>query len=222
MTELGVLYEKKVNCLVCDKNFKTSKVRVSKLKLHKMDSDFLYHYKEENPVKYEVFVCPYCGYAAMEKQFDHISLADKNVIKENISSKWTQRSFGGKRNLDTSIEAYKLALYNGQLLDYSKLELGNITIRLAWLYRLRNVEDEEHRFLKATKELYKDAYYKESLENHMEVITLSYLIGELSRKLGEKEEAISWFNNTLKNPEIKNNPRLENMVREQWVKVKEG
>lgn len=225
MKEVGELYEKKVTCPVCNKKFKTNKVRISKLKLEKRDTDFLTHYEGENPIKYSVFVCPNCGYAAMENKFDNISFNDKEIIKKDISSKWNERSFNGKRSFDKAIEAYKLALYNGELLEYKKLDLGNICIRLGWLYRLKGEEyrEEEIRFLTYAKKLYEEAYYNESLvDSSLNEITLGYLIGELSRRLGKREEPLKWFNTVLNNPEIDENPMLDKMVREQWMLAKEA
>ena len=56
----------------------------------------------------------------------------------------------------------------------------------------------------------------------MDELTLTYLIGEISRRLGEKEEALNWFNNVLRNPEIKDNRVIERMTREQWQLAKES
>lgn len=224
MKKVGELYEKKITCSVCNKKFMNSKVRMSKLKLIKRDTDFLTYYENENPIKYGVLVCPYCGYAAMENKFGNITFEDKNIIKEKISSKWNERSFDGKRSLDISIEAYKLALYIGELLDYKKLDLGNICMRIGWLYRLKGKDfyEEEIRFLRYAKELYEEAYYKESfIGSSMDEITLGYLLGELSRRLGEKEEALKWFNTVLTNPKIRKNPMIDRITREQWMLTRE-
>ncbi len=225
MEEVGELYEKKVECKVCGREFKTNKVRISKMRLVKRDSDFLNYYEGENPVKYSVFVCPHCGYAAMESKFNNINFAGREIIKKEITPKWNKRKFNGKRDIGTSIEAYKLALYNGELLDYDKLDLGNICIRIGWLYRIKGEEyhDEEIRFISYARDLYKEAYYKEYLENSsMDEVTLAYLVGELSRRLGENENALNWFNTVLTNPDIKDNSMLEKMAREQWIIAKEN
>ncbi|NLJ78738.1 MAG: DUF2225 domain-containing protein, partial [Tissierellia bacterium] len=50
---------------------------------------------------------------------------------------------------------------------------------------------------------------------------LSYLIGELSRRLGDKDDAVSWFNTCLEFPETKTSPALEKLVREQWRLARE-
>lgn len=72
MTEINELFDKKIECPVCSKEFTTQKVRASKLRLVKRDEDFLNHYNTENPIKYSIFVCPNCGYAATENKFEEI------------------------------------------------------------------------------------------------------------------------------------------------------
>jgi uncharacterized protein (DUF2225 family) len=221
--KLDELYEKKVKCPVCGIEFVTSKVRTSRAKVIKRDADFFTYYEGENPIKYSVFVCPECGYSAMENKFKKVSSDKKKIIKDQISSRWVKKDYSGIRTIDDSIEVYKLALYCGELTNISKLDLGNICIRIAWLNRAKENKDEEERFLKNSLELFKDAYLNEYLiDTEMNEITLGYLIGEISRRLGDKEEALKWFNTVLSNPNVGDNPLIEKMVREQWTELKES
>lgn len=214
------LYTKSVKCPVCKSDFTTSKVKSSKLRVEKRDTDFFTYYKGENPLKYSVFVCPECGYAALEDKFDKIKSKDIEVIKQNVSNRWVKRDFSSKRNVKEAITCYKLALYCGQLLNFKNYDLGNITLRLAWMNRL-NGDKEEERFLKLSAELFKNAYFNEDIPSSpFDELSLAYLIGELYRRLGNNDEAVSWFSKVISNRAIKNNPRLENLVRDQWYLVK--
>ena len=56
----------------------------------------------------------------------------------------------------------------------------------------------------------------------MDELKLGYLLGEINRRLGNKDEAVKWFNGILSNPNINSNPMLEKMVREQWRLTREG
>lgn len=220
MREVSELYDKKIKCPVCEKQFVTKKVRTSKLKLIKRDADFLSYYEGENPLLYNVFVCPYCGYAALEDKFNKINSREIDLIKNTISSKWNERNFSDKRTVDEAIDAYKLALLSGEILEYSKYNLANICIRISWLNRIKEDKEEEERFTILARDLYRQAYTTESI--NMGTTTLSYLIGELSRQVRDREEALNWFNTTLRSPDIKENVALEKMVREQWQLTKEG
>ena len=217
MTEISELYDKKIICPICNMEFETKKVRSSKLRLIKRDEDFLAHYEGENPLKYNIFVCPDCGYAASENKFNSITDEEKEIVLREITSKWNKRSYGDKRTLDEAVEVYKLALYIGEILDYKKLELGSLCLSLGWLYRIKENQEEETRFLGLAKDLFEEGFYNESLiGTNMDELKLGYLIGEINRRLGNKEKALKWFNTILSNPDLKTNPMLENMIREQW------
>ncbi|MCF6466121.1 DUF2225 domain-containing protein [Clostridium sp. Cult2] len=223
MTEIDELYDKTIECPICRMEFSSKKVRLSKLRLIKRDKDFLSYYKGENPLKYSIFICPNCGYAATEGKFSSVTKEEKEIILKEISSKWNKRSYGNKRTVDEAILVYKLALYIGQLLDYKKIDLGTLCLRLAWLYRIKENKDEEKRFLTLTKGFFEDGFYKESLiGTNMDESKLGYLIGEINRRLSYKDESVKWFNTVLSNPNINNNPMLEKMVREQWRLAREG
>lgn len=214
---LEELYYKTVNCPVCKNEFKTLKVKRSRARVDKIDTDFMKYYKGENPIKYNVNVCPNCGYSAMDKRFKSMNFNDINIIKEKVFARWKGKNYCNERTLGAAIEGYKLALYCGELLNYKKYEMGGITLRIAWLYRLKHEEKNENRFLKYSLDLYEDAYSNEDLSyGGMDELTVGYLIGEILRRLGEKNESIKWFGNIVSDRRIRNNPRLEKMAREQW------
>lgn len=219
--EVEALYSKKVKCPVCNKEFTTSKMRTTKIRVDRVDGDFMNHYKSENPIKYHVFVCPKCGYAAMEGNFNKLRPAEREIIKESISKKWKEREYSGSRTDDEAIECYMLALYCGELIGLKKYELGNIALKIAWFFRTKE-SDEEIRFLQNAVELFEQAFFTEDLSAlSTDEITLGYLVGELHRRLGRKKEAVLWFGKTVSNPRVKNNPRIENLAREQWLLAKE-
>ena len=66
LTEIDELYDKDIECPICNMEF-TSKGKDFKITINKRDPDFLSYYQGENPLKYSIFVCPNCGYAATEE-----------------------------------------------------------------------------------------------------------------------------------------------------------
>lgn len=221
MLEVGELYDKDVECPICDNEFKTKKVRTSRLRLVKRDGDFLSYYKGENPIKYSIFICPNCGYAGSESNYESVTDENKKIILNEITPRWNKRSFGNKRSIDEALVTYKLAFHIGQLLDYKKIEQGFLSLNIAGLYRMKESE-EELRFLKITKDLFEEGYKRESLVGtNMDELKLSYLIGEINRRLGNEDFALKWFNLVISNPEIQFNSMLETMVRGQWSLIRE-
>ncbi len=216
------LYSKTLECPVCENKFKSKKVKTSKLRVKKRDSDFMTYYKCENPIKYSVNVCPSCGYAAMNSRYKYLNSKNIEVVKQNITPKWKKREYSDRRSIDEAITCYKLAIACGQLLKFKKFEMGDMCIRIAWLNRLKEDKNNELRFLKLSLQSYEHAYTNERIPyDKMDEITLGYLIGELHRRIGNDEKALYWFGKIVSNRELKSKRRLDKLVREQWYLVKE-
>lgn len=223
MTGPKELFDKTMDCPCCKRKFITKKIRSSRLRLDKRDADFLNYYKTENPIKYNIFVCPNCGYSAYENNYETIKEEEINIIQSKITLNWEQRDFGGVRSNQQALEAYKLALLQGTMLSYSKLALGNICLNIGWLNRMEEDNEEEERFLTLARNQFIEAYEEESLlGTNMTEEKLTYLIAELARRTGDKELALTWFNITLNNPNIRMNHALEEMAREQWRLTRES
>ena len=220
--ELALLYDKKIDCLCCGNTFTSKKVRTSRLRLLKRDEDLLNHYKGINPIKYAIFICPKCGYAASESKHEKIRKRDITIIKENITPKWNPRNLGDVRSNEMAVEIYKLALFQGSLLNYSNLDIGSISLNIGWLYRFMSNEKEEKRFLKIARDKFIEAYNKESLlGTNMDDTKLSYLIAELSYKIEDIETSNKWFIASIQSPGMKLNPVLNDMARDRWRLIKD-
>ncbi len=220
----NALYKKEVICPVCKNVFNTQKVRMSAVRIKKRDSDFCVYYEGENPLFYAVFVCPNCGYAALENVFNDISLSEKKVIESKISSRWIQRDLGHRRNIEDAIEVYKLALLCAELSEQKKDRLGIICLRLSWWYRYLGDVEQEKVFLQYAVNCFEDDFRFDSgfSKNLLDEASMLYLLGELNRRLGRYKEAISWFNRTVSHPNIENKKGIELRAREQWQLTRES
>lgn len=212
-----VLYQKEVSCAVCDTEFKTSKVRVSKCRVEKRDEDFCTYYEGENPIFYDVWVCPLCGYSAVENSFHELNEWQKDRVKKYISAKWGKKSYGNERGIKEALECYKLALYCGQVIDIKDSIMASVCLRLSWLYRMQGDTAAERGFLEHSIGFYTEAYKKEPFPiGKMNEPTLMYLIGELYRRIDKYSEAVKWFNRVVKHPLRHEKPAIEKMARDQW------
>lgn len=215
------LYSKKVVCPICSKQFSSMKAKVNSCKIKKKDEDFCTHYVDLNPMYYEVFVCPSCGYAAPETSLGELTEKEANLLKEAFSGREVGRSFCDQRSLDDAIASYKLAIYTAELRKANASVLAGLCLKLAWLYRFKGDKQEEL-FLEYSLRNYLDAYDKESFPiGNLNEISMMYLLGELSRRLGKLNEAITWFGKAAASPERKENPMIEKLAREQWALTRE-
>ncbi|MCT4607398.1 MAG: DUF2225 domain-containing protein [Marinisporobacter sp.] len=215
------LYDKEIQCPVCKNLFSTKKMRTSAIRIEKRDTDFCVYYNGENPIFYGVFVCPNCGYAALESVFQEISPSGKKIILEKIGAKWEQRNFGSERDIYKAIEVYKLALLSGQLINQKKGILATLCLRLSWLYRYIDIERELD-FTAHAVNCFEEAFRYEPLPiGNLDEVSLLYLLGELNRRLGKYDAAIDWFNKAVSNRDIKRKRKLDVMAREQWSLAKE-
>ncbi|HZJ76196.1 MAG TPA: DUF2225 domain-containing protein [Oscillospiraceae bacterium] len=211
-----LLYDKDCTCSVCTYEFTTKKVRTRPLRIEKREDDFNIIYKSINPNYYYIWVCPVCGYAATEREFDNIRRDQIKTVKKMVSYKWKERDFGGVRTFQEAEESFKMALLIAQILEKTRAYTGGVCLRLAWLYR--EIKDpREQEFLAHALRHFEKAYQTERIdEAGLDEVTLAYLNGELNRRLGHYENAIRWYGTTLEHPNIKRKRQIQIKAREQW------
>ena len=216
-----VLYDKSVKCPICNNSFSSKRMRSSACRIEKREEDFCVVYKGHNPMHYEILVCPQCGYAASENSFDSLTPTETAKIREILCGKVIGRSFCGERSINDALDSFKLALFIAQARDAKKSTLGGLCLKLAWIYREMK-SDKENVFLAHALENYKEAYNVEPLPfGNLDEISIQYLMGELSRRLENFDDAVFWFNKAIMNPERRANPRIEKMARDQWSLAKD-
>ncbi|MFZ5351608.1 MAG: DUF2225 domain-containing protein [Bacillota bacterium] len=215
------LYEKEIKCPICNNKFKTMKVRKNACIVDKKDSDFCTHYKNHNPIFYEIFVCPFCGYSASESSFEDLTKNEVQRLKEVFSGFRVSRSFCDERNISDAIDSFKLALYTSKSKEAKDSIIAGTCLKIAWLYRYLG-DAKERTFIEYALENYVKAYNVEDFPiGSFDEITMQYIMGELSRRLGKYDDAILWLSKAVSNPERSKNPRIEKMAREQWALAKE-
>lgn len=147
---------------------------------------------------------------------------DKNclILKNVFSPKWSKTAFSGIRTIDTAIESFKLAYYNLNIIKPTNSELAKISLRIAWLYRIKK-DFREKKYLEHTLMLYHTIYEKEKLtDGKFDECVCMYMIGELSLRTGAYDDSIFWFGKLISSPLAKQNPRLLESTRDQLQIVK--
>lgn len=72
-TEDSFLLDKAIRCTVCDKVFKTKMIKNGRIKRLEPDLDLRPRFEYIDTLKYDVASCPYCGYTAMNRYFEHVT-----------------------------------------------------------------------------------------------------------------------------------------------------
>ncbi len=215
------LYTKKVTCPICNTEFSSVKAKIKACKVDKKDEDFCTHYTDVNPMFYDIFVCPVCAYAASENSFNELEDKEKKILSEVFSKRTVGRDFCSERDLTDAIAACKLAIYTAELRKAKASVIAGLCLKLAWFFRFAGDKQEET-FLSYALQNYLEAFDKEPLPiGNLTEISMMYLLGELSRRLGKYDEAIVWFSKAVASPERADNPRIERLTREQWSLTKE-
>ncbi|NLC11024.1 MAG: DUF2225 domain-containing protein [Firmicutes bacterium] len=208
------LFLKNCDCPLCGKAYATPRVKRSKLRPSKVESDFCIRYKGLNPIYYQVMVCPNCGYSYTE-HFSPLRPQDKEMLKKRISP--AKNDFTGERTLELAVESYKRALLCAMMKKEKHSLLAALNLHLAWLYRFAEDKSREEEFLQRARDYYLKMYEEEA--DIKDLARVVYLIGELNRRLGNIKEAGRWFTRVINDKEI-NDRGIIRMARERWQELR--
>ena len=214
------LYDKEVQCPVCNATFKAKMVKSASPRISKKESDFFNKYDIINPYFYDVWLCNCCGYASMKVDFLKIKEHQKDLVKTKISTKWQGKTYPAIYDVNTAIERYKFALYNSAIIEASSSRKAMNCLKIAWMYRI--LEDTAHEvyFIQQALEGFNDAFINESTPLYgMDHGTLMYLIGELFRRVGDIDNANLWFSKLITSNNV--DQKIKEMARTQRDLIKE-
>lgn len=205
LKEEDLLYDKTYTCPVCGKEVKSKTVKSGKAKLHGVDIDMRPKYEKIDPLKYDVVVCRYCGYAALTRFFHSLSDPQVRLIKEKISSSFKYTSVEDKMifTYEEALERHKLALLNAVVKRSRTSERAYICLKTAWLLRgkrealdkqkpeyettFKECRQEERECLQEAYKGFITAMATESSSSicGMDQTTLDYLCAALAFEIGD-------------------------------------
>lgn len=212
------LYKIKVDCPQCSNTFESSRVRPSFKKTIRKDSDFCGHYRGVNPDYYVVRVCPYCGYATTENFENKLTPQSREQFRHKIGSNWTMRDFSGERSWDNALQSYQLALLCAQIAEEKPRIIAGVLHHIAWLYREKEDEEQENKFLQFALDAYIEVFETETMD--VNDARLMYMIGELHRRLKQYHDAVKWFARVVNDKRIMDAGMIK-ACREQWAITRE-
>ncbi len=228
--EQDFLFDKTYACPVCDSEFKVKTIKVGKAKLVGSDMDLRPKYEGIDLLKYDVVLCPNCGYAALTRYYKILSSFQAKRIREVISKAFkAQKESSEVYSYEEALERYKLALANTIVKQGKSSEKAYICLKAGWLLRGRNEmldeSDPEYAKKKAEGTAEENEFLKNALEGFlaarqsegypmcgMDETTVDYLIAVLSMNFGQYEVASKLIANILVMTGA--NPRMKEKARE--------
>ena len=237
MSSLGIKRQKSrqrknlsYECPVCYQGFKAKTVRSGKLRSLGTDRDLRPLYDQMEPLKYDVVICPHCGYAALTRFFGGLTAGQIKAIKENISANF--HPVKEEKEIYTYEEAlyrYKLCLANTIVKHGKVSEKAYICLKAGWLLRsmgenLDPAEEDYNKKMQEIKEQEKD-FLKNALDGlitarqtesypicGMDEVTLEYLIAVLAMEFEKYDISSRLIYNILNTPTVNN--RIKDKARE--------
>ena len=215
------LYQVEKTCPICEKKFKLTKTRGQAVSVS-TDTDFCTRFADLNPYYYTIWVCPHCGFAAHEERFFTWLEGARLKLKEFLEGRKVNLDLSGSRTWEQAVTSYKLAIFYAGMVSLPASHIASLELRLAWLYREKEMVDEEMEMMKRAVKDYEAAFMREQTPiGNLTEITLTYLIGELNRRLGNYDESLSYLSRVVSNPQAKNEKRILEMARDAWQQVRD-
>lgn len=226
--EAEMLLDKKYQCPQCEKEFTSKMVRQGKAKLAGQEMDLRVIYENIDMTKYDVVMCPHCGYAALNRYFGASTSTQLKLIKENISMKFQPKEFNGKiYSYDEAIERYQMALINALVKKSKASEKADICLKSSWLVRgkmetldpqkdaeeIQKLKEQEKEFSKNAFDGFVKARSTESFPMcGRDEYSTDYLIAALAYKNEKYDIAMRMLGGVITGQNV--NPRLKEKARD--------
>lgn len=196
--EKDLIYDRSFVCPVCDSPFTAKIMKSNKAKLLGTDQDLRARYDGIDAAKYEVVLCPICGYAALIRFFTNVTTGQAKLIREKISQTVRLTPYTGEvYSYEEAVKRYKLALVNALVKRSKPSEKAYICLKNAWLLRgyaesLKEKENPDEKLIQdlgnQEEELLANAYkgFTEARQTEMfpmcgmSEVTVDYLLAVLA------------------------------------------
>ncbi len=119
-----------------------------------------------------------------------------------------------ERTVDDAIVSFKLAYLVSRASMEESLLMANFALKIAWLYRLKEDQESEMRYLFAAR----DFYSKSFASNQEGSERIQYLHAELSLRLGDMTEAKKGFSRLIADRNVSN--KYRKLARNRWENYK--
>ncbi len=178
-------------CPVCEARLQVKAVHTCGS--HGADSDFRPHFWGIDPLESYVHSCQECGFSGSAEDY-------RDGVPENVIRKI--RKFLTPRTRDLARPGSPFFRYEFMALiheweDRDSLEVGDNFLKASWVARLHSNREKERLYQREAVRRLEEALEIGECEDQAQRAAVSYLVGELHRRLNRKRRAETWFHRAL-------------------------
>jgi hypothetical protein len=218
--EKSLIIDKKYTCPICDSQMTSKAVKSNAARFVETKADLRPIYSNVNVTKYDTVSCPFCGYTALPKSWSSVSDTQKKNIQEKVQAKFKPKEEEdlGYYTTSAGITRMKLALLCAVTKGAKSSELGQICLKLCWLYQdiadeldesVPDLETKRAAYLKEADNAGKKAYdyLSKARMNEAPPIagmnepTLDYILAYFANRYGDNTVAIKLLSNVIQSKE---------------------
>ena len=181
---MTTLSETQIQCPVCSRFFKTEIIMsTNQVGQH---TDFKPVVCGVFPYPFYILVCPSCGFSGYEDDFkQRYQPAFREKARAQLSGRVAGKNVSGS-------EKYLLAAWCYENLKRKKMEIADLYLRAAWCAEDEGDEKKEREVREKAAAFFEKALSCGDVPSEQRG-AITYLVGELKRRIGKKEEAAGWF-----------------------------
>lgn len=182
---MTVLKVSELVCPVCTEEFKSQSV-VSTNSFGGKRTDFHERAAGTQPLPYLVHVCPGCGYAGGERDF-------KDDVLDSHARSMLRERFDAMPKSQSGSEKYERAALVAVALDQEPRHVGDLWLRAAWCAVDEGDHEAERFYRRKAAWAIEEALTPFGGVAQEERAILTYLVGELYRRIGDRRRATHFF-----------------------------
>jgi uncharacterized protein len=185
MTTLRLI---ELTCPICHNHFTSQAVLSTDVRGGKQ-TDFREHAAGAQPLPYFVHLCPRCGYAGGDREFSD-DAAVSPTLEQHIWDELAPRLAG---SAPTASEKYEFAAKVARWQSAEPRSVAELLLRAAWCCVDEGDTEAERYFRRHAARAFEESLTSYDGVARDERASLTYLVGELWRRIGDPARAHAWF-----------------------------
>jgi uncharacterized protein len=201
---MTTLQQIELRCPICDTRFKSQQV-ISTNSFGGKRTDFHERAAGTQPLPFLIHMCSRCGYSGAERDFTEAADVTP-VLREHV---WNELAPQLSALAISGSEKYEAAAKVAEWQGLDVRHVADLLLRAAWCCVDENDTEAERFFRRKAAWKFAEALSSFDGVTREERAVLTYLTGELWRRVGDSAQAQQWFNRV--------SSELNDPATQQWV-----